>query len=102
MLAAMQTSPALSTEPVRNEDVPSADHMAEEELVFWNGIFDRRAAKGDGYVDFLLDPAAPLQKEFEALIAGSQVPDNHVVKVLDVGSGPLSVLGKKAPNFALD
>jgi SAM-dependent methyltransferase len=70
---------------------PSWQAATHDEAHFWKLALSNPAAHWnvESY-QFRLDPAAPLQAELRALLPS----DAAVVRVLDVGAGPLTTLGK--------
>jgi SAM-dependent methyltransferase len=69
------------------------------EVAFWREFLTTKGARYPGSYDERLDPRTPLQPEIEALIdaaPGSQV------RLLDVGAGPLTFLGKTSARFDLE
>ncbi len=70
-----------------------------DELAFWDGHIARsyRSVNGMALSEegrFRTDPGTPLQEELQTLVAHVEDP---VVKILDVGSGPLTRVGKTIP-----
>ncbi|MBK8211960.1 MAG: methyltransferase domain-containing protein [Rhodospirillales bacterium] len=82
---------------MREEQFVIDEHGAEDELAYWENVFSNYASKGNKHLDVLLSPSMPLQQQFIDIIASYQRPDGHMIKVLDVGCGPLSVIGKSGP-----
>jgi SAM-dependent methyltransferase len=70
--------------------------MADDELQYWQGQFHAYKQSGDAYVDRLLNPQTPLDPRLERLIADTLPAAGATARILDVGCGPLSVLGKRA------
>jgi SAM-dependent methyltransferase len=72
----------------------------DEEIKFWfRWLRDRGAPWTDDYI-WRTDPDAPLQPRVRAYLPDSP-PDAHL-RVLDVGSGPLTILGKRWGDRTLD
>lgn len=72
----------------------SLDWRYEDEIVYWSRVFAKWRAEGDKYLDSKLNP----ETHVDARIAGvfqKHFPDLPRVGVLDVGCGPLSVVGKR-------
>jgi SAM-dependent methyltransferase len=72
------------------------DPMAEDEISYWRSSFHRFRRVGDGHIENLLNPDLPLQKQFVDCIESYRHPSSEIVRILDVGCGPLSTLGKRA------
>lgn len=63
----------------------------EDELAFWRGAIQRqKAGTGATYLARKLDPTRPLQPQVAARIG----PKEDGIRILDVGCGPASTLGK--------
>jgi SAM-dependent methyltransferase len=71
-------------------------HGAEDEITYWSGVFKRYAEKGDRGIETLLSSEMPLQAEFREVLESYRNPEQDTLRVLDVGCGPLSVIGKLA------
>lgn len=69
------------------------------ELDFWGAFLEGR--DGDSRADFLerMDPDLPLQEILAQLIV---VPDGETVRILDVGAGPFTFIGRKSPRWPLE
>lgn len=68
------------------------DKELSHENVFWRQWFKEKGITWGEDYDFRMDRNAPLQSHLHDCL-----PDRTVVSILDVGSGPLTVLGKKHP-----
>jgi SAM-dependent methyltransferase len=66
------------------------------EMEFWEHWLATRGAQWPDAFQFRLNPDAPLQPVVDELI-----PTNKPIKILDVGAGPLTRLGKKRGDAAL-
>jgi SAM-dependent methyltransferase len=73
-------------------NVPGSD----EELNYWSGVFDRYAKEGSPYIEKLLSQDTQLQPQFANMIGSYADRGQGILRVLDVGCGPLTVLGKRA------
>lgn len=73
----------------------SRDRALSEELSFWDG---KLADRGHPGMAFRLDPTTALQPWLWCHLD----PASPVHRVLDVGSGPLTVLGRRAPHGRLE
>ncbi len=69
--------------------------LADEEE-FWEGVISA-GGKNPEVFQFKLDPESQLQPRIAAVL-----PDCDPVRILDVGAGPLTVLGKHTPNRTLE
>lgn len=78
------------------------DHREEDEISYWRGKFEEYKKSGDKWFDVLLNDQSPLDVVIEREIKNSAANKNDRVKVLDVGCGPLSSLGKNGTNFRID
>lgn len=70
-----------------------------KEIVFWDEYL--RDQGGQYHKDYLkrIDPNLPLQPELVEIFA---LPRGSVLKILDVGSGPLTWVGKKSPDWIIE
>lgn len=64
---------------------------AREEIEFWRAVFEEHQAGGQRWINDFLDPARPLQPEIVARLPSSPAGDHYTI--LDVGCGPVSVIG---------
>jgi len=71
----------------------------QSEVEFWRDWFETKGGEWPQEYICRRDPGRPLQDYIQARITGVQSP---VVYILDVGSGPLTVLGKKSPTHTLE
>lgn len=62
----------------------------QEELLFWEAWLKSEGMDHPEYFQFGLDPKSALQDEFKELLD----PHQHTFSILDVGSGPLTRVGK--------
>jgi SAM-dependent methyltransferase len=89
-------------EPVATDDpgaAPQAD--LEDEASYWRGrVREIARAKGTQF-DYMLDPARQIQEPFRTLLSRNLPDENRPLGVLDVGCGPLSVLGKRLDDRAV-
>jgi len=69
------------------------------EVQFWHRFLETHGARYPGSYDQRLDPALPLQDESAALI---EAPEGATVRLLDVGAGPLTFLGRTHPGWTLE
>ena len=69
------------------------------EMAFWKNYIDTKGAQWPD--DFLrrLDPDTPMDRVHVKLIKGMK---KKKVDILDVGSGPMTILGKRVPNVAVN
>jgi SAM-dependent methyltransferase len=74
-----------------------ADQL-EDELYFWDRWFKKRGLQWPEDYRNRLDPDLPLAEEYRELI--DHLPQAEI-RILDVGAGPLTVLGKKHPSKRL-
>ncbi|HEX8920912.1 MAG TPA: methyltransferase domain-containing protein [Pyrinomonadaceae bacterium] len=70
----------------------------EDELYFWDRWFKKRGLQWPEDYRNRLNPNLPLAEEYRELI--NHLPQDEV-RILDVGAGPLTVLGKKHPSKRL-
>src|SRR6478609_9398437 len=69
------------------------------EVQFWHRFLETHGERYPGSYDQRLDPALPLQDEIAALI---EAPEGATVRLLDVGAGPLTFLGRTHPGWTLE
>jgi hypothetical protein len=69
---------------------------SESEIAFWRDVFATRGGAFPDEFAFRLAPDSLLQEEIEALL-----PDKETVRILDVGAGPMTWLGKKGRSHKL-
>jgi SAM-dependent methyltransferase len=67
-----------------------------EEITFWRKYFETNGAPWSEDYWRRLDPAAPLQAHVARYLPG------HAARLLDVGAGPLTSLGKVVPGVTID
>lgn len=76
---------------------------AEEEIAFWRGVIDRHCKNPENSAfRAKLDPERPLQKTVLNRLRSSLTSGQSTARVLDVGCGPLSTIGKKADGLTVD
>lgn len=70
-----------------------------EEVQFWDAFLATRG--GDWNEDYLqrINPALPLQSDLEQLIKAAQ---GSTVRILDVGAGPFTFIGRKSPHWPIE
>ncbi|WP_296817180.1 methyltransferase domain-containing protein [Brevundimonas sp.] len=83
----------MALEPSREID----PHGVEDEMAYWEKVFNEHAVTPSGYLTAKLSPATPLPQQIFRAVDGDQRKPSDVVKILDVGCGPLSVIGTSAP-----
>lgn len=69
-----------------------------EEVAFWDGFL---ASRGNQWPDEYvrrMDPALPLQEELAELV---DAPDGATVRILDVGAGPFTWVGRTSPKWRI-
>lgn len=70
------------------------------ELKFWdNYLREKDCVWGSDSFDFRMDPTAPLQPDLLKLVEKMSGSD---LRILDVGAGPLTYLGKTSPQHRLE
>ncbi len=70
-----------------------------DELAFWQSYFQTKGGQWpDDYAE-RVNPALPFQLQLRQLI---DAPEGSMVRVLDVGAGPLTMLGKVWPGRKLE
>ena len=69
------------------------------EVGFWNEWLETKGARYPGSYETRLHPDLLLQPEIAALI---DAPDGATVRLLDVGAGPLTFLGRTEPRWRLE
>ncbi len=69
------------------------------EVRFWSEYLRTKGARYPGSYETRLDPDLPLQPEIAELITAA---DGETVRLLDVGAGPLTFLGRKSPRWTLE
>lgn len=69
------------------------------EVGFWRNWLTTKGEKFPGSYERAFDADLPLQPEIAALL---DAPAGSTVKLLDVGAGPLTFLGRKHPTLTLD
>lgn len=74
-----------------------ADQL-QDELHFWDKWFKRHGLQWPQDYRNRLDPDCPLAEEYREFI--EHLPQDEI-RILDVGAGPLTVLGKKHPSKRL-
>lgn len=69
------------------------------EIGFWDGFL--REEGGKYHTDYLerFDPALPLQPELVELVT---LPQGETLRVLDVGAGPLTWVGRTSPDWTIE
>jgi hypothetical protein len=77
----------------KNFTYQSQEEMGGEEVRWWEGHISIWKEFEDR-----LNPNLPLQ----ALIANLLPPDQRYVKILDVGAGPLTIVGKQYLDYDID
>ncbi len=70
----------------------------EDELRFWDKWFKKKGLAWPDDYRHRLDPDAPLAEDYREFI--DHIPQDEI-RILDVGAGPLTVLGKKHPSKRL-
>jgi len=70
-----------------------------EEVQFWDHVLATRGAEWKDVYPMRYDPEWPLQDYLCSLVAA---PPGAVVRILDVGAGPLTILGKKWAGRTVD
>lgn len=70
-----------------------------EETAFWEGYIASHGEAWGGDFAERMDPAFPLQPYLAELIS---LPKGATVRILDVGAGPLTYVGKVSPDWAID
>ncbi len=76
---------------------------AEEEVAFWRGAFERyKNDPSKSYIGVKLDPDRPLQGEIAERVRISVDGEQKIARILDVGCGPLSTVGKKADGLDVE
>lgn len=80
------------------QDVTREEGLAEE-LAFWDGVM-RTGGEWPEEIRDRLDPNLPLQEEFRALVPNAGPGDT--VRILDVGAGPFTTIGKVWPGRRVD
>jgi hypothetical protein len=68
-----------------------ASHIAEE-VVFWDSYLETRGLQWPETYQLRLDPELELQPHLRALLEPH--PPGSTISILDVGAGPLTVVGK--------
>jgi SAM-dependent methyltransferase len=69
------------------------------EVEFWRRFFETKGARYPGSYETRMDPELPLDERIDALI---HAPEGSTVRLLDVGAGPLTFLGRRSPRFTLE
>ncbi len=69
------------------------------EVRFWRTWLATKGERWPGSYDRAFDPDLPLQPKIAELI---NVPQGGTAKLLDVGAGPLTFLGRKDPRWTLE
>lgn len=69
------------------------------EISFWREYLRTQGARYPGSYETRLDPRLPLQPEIAELI---DAPEGSTVKLLDVGAGPLTFLGRTDPRWQVE
>ncbi|MSO37763.1 MAG: methyltransferase domain-containing protein [Acidimicrobiia bacterium] len=69
------------------------------EVRFWREYLRTKGERWPGSYDERTDPNLPLQPEIAELIVA---PDGATVKLLDVGAGPLTFVGRTSPQWTLE
>jgi SAM-dependent methyltransferase len=69
------------------------------EVDFWRTYFETEGARYPGSYETRLDPDLPLQPEIAELI---DAPEGTTVRLLDVGAGPLTFLGRRDPRWTVE
>lgn len=69
------------------------------EVRFWREYLRTKGARYPGSYETRLNPDLPLQPEIAALL---DAPEGSTVRLLDVGAGPLTFLGRKDPRYTLE
>ncbi len=67
-----------------------------QEILFWREYFSTKGLHWPKLYQLRFDPELPLQKRI-----ADHLPSQKIVKILDVGAGPLTYLGKKHPTCEL-
>jgi SAM-dependent methyltransferase len=75
------------------------DESLPEETNFWKQWFDTKGLAWKDSYAWRVDPNYEFQKDLRRYVS---VPEGGTVRVLDVGAGPLTVLGKVWPGRELD
>jgi SAM-dependent methyltransferase len=95
-------APAPATAGARGADqAPEAAWQAaiDGEVAFWRTYFETKGARYPGSYETRLDPDLPLQPEIAALV---DAPQGATVRLLDVGAGPLTFLGRTRPGWTVE
>jgi SAM-dependent methyltransferase len=71
----------------------------EGEVAFWRVYFETKGARYPGSYETRLDPELPLQPEIAELL---DAPAGSQVRLLDVGAGPLTFLGRTDPRWTIE
>ena len=70
-----------------------------DESAFWQAWFETKGGQWPDDYAKRVDPELPLQPELRELL---EAPEGSTVRVLDVGAGPLTMLGKVWPGRIVD
>ena len=82
--------------PSKNPKQIWADNLSSE-IAFWDNYLNTKGSTWPEDFKFKTDPDSLLQNEIAA-----EIPDYHKIQILDVGAGPLTVVGKKAEGYQID
>lgn len=78
-------------------------HGQEDEISFWRDAIERfKLDPSQSSIGGKLDPMRPLQPVIVDRVRVATKDDNRIAKVLDVGCGPLSTIGKTDENVAIN
>ncbi len=69
------------------------------EVSFWRVYLETKGARYPGSYETRLDPDLPLQPEIAELV---DAPEGATVRLLDVGAGPLTFLGRRREGWTLE
>ena len=90
-----------SQDNILSGSVCISESGAKEELDFWRAVFSSyREGKYDDIKDFI-DPNRPLQEQVKRMIRTGLLRDKRI-RILDVGCGPLTTLGKVWEDYEVE
>ena len=72
------------------------------ELRFWRSWLGSKGLSNPEVFDLCVDPALPLQEDLVMLLEKSQSHNEKLKSILDVGSGPLTQIGKQHDSWEIE
>lgn len=78
------------------------EHREADEFLYWRNEFQNYKQGSNPWYDSLLSKDSEVSAVISTAIQDSPCKNQNNIKVLDVGCGPLSVVGKKGSGYTVD